>query len=257
MDNSKIEWTEATLNPVMGCTPVSEGCTKCYARAMMRRYAGRTGWPADPDTATLFPERLEQLRKWKQPRRVFMVSMGDPFHKDVPEPFIAQMFGAMEAYDWHTYMVLTKRPERMRQFCRGWWGQDVRPPAHIWLGVSAENQQRADERIPLLLDTPAAVRFVSIEPMLGPVDLTTIRDDGWRGNPEWSPGQPMGTMNALRHLDWVIAGGETGPGARSMDLDWVRRIRDDCQAASVPLFIKKLTPRGEHLLDGQEWRQYP
>lgn len=193
MAKSKIEWTEYSWNPVTGCTPVSEGCQNCYAKRMAKRLRGRCGYPADdPFRVTLHPERLEEPLKWKKPRRVFVCSMGDLFHEDVHPYDIMQIFNVMAKAKQHTFLVLTKRPERMLEFYKrlrpgnvipgpyfsitgigeGWAGSPPVLPDNIWLGVTAENQQRADERIPILLQIPATVRFVSCEPLLSAIDLT-------------------------------------------------------------------------------------
>ena len=218
--STKIEWAVnpdgskgETWNPVTGCTPISEGCQNCYAKRMSKRLAGRCGYPAyDPFQVTLHPDRLDEPLKWKKPRRVFVCSMGDFFHQDVPFEFIAQVWQTMNNAQQHIFMVLTKHPERMAKFISrlGWDIHD-----NVWLGVTAENQKRADERIPILLQIPAVVRFVSVEPMLEPVNLANCGK-----------------------IDWVICGGETGPGARPMHPDWVRNLRDQCQNAGVPFFFK-------------------
>ncbi len=186
MAKTRIEWAEVVWNPVSGCTPISEGCQNCYAKRMANRLRGRCGYPADdPFRVTLHPEKLEEPLKWKKPRRVFVCSMGDLFHEQVPDEYIAKVWEIMNNATQHTFLVLTKRPQRMKDFLArlGWYihDRDGYPMEavldeggkytlkNVWLGVTAENQQRADERIPILLQIPAAVRFVSIEPMLGPV----------------------------------------------------------------------------------------
>jgi len=213
----------------MGCDPVSEGCAHCYARAMIRRFAGRKGWPETPNGVTLFPERLEQPLRWRKPRHVFVCSMSDLFHQNVPFDFIDRVWRVMDNCPQHTFMVLTKRPARMLDY----WNRraDIARSmgvafSNVWLGVTAENQQRADERIPVLLDTPAAVRFVSIEPMLGPVNLL----DYMRG---------FGRFEQSAGLDWIIVGGETGPGARLMRAEWALSVAEQCTNAGVPFFFKK------------------
>jgi len=281
---SRIEWTDATWSPVTGCAPISEGCQNCYAKRMANRLRGRCGYPADdPFRVTLHPERLNEPLKWKTPRRVFVCSMGDLFHEDVHPYDIMQIFNVMAKAKHHTFLVLTKRPERMLEVYKrlrpgttipgpyfsitgkgeGWAGSPPSLPNNIWLGVTAENQQRADERIPILLEIPAAVRFVSVEPMLGPVDLS-----------EWKPfdgvcycqEDPRGCKPRLvkdcpeTAIDWVICGGETGPGARPIHPDWVRSLRDQCQAAGVPFFFKQWGEYGLNWLnddngkvEGSEW----
>lgn len=273
---TKIEWADAVWNPVTGCTKVSEGCRNCYAERMARRLAGRLGYPADePFRVTLHPERLAEPLRWRKPRRIFVCSMGDLFHEDVPDAFIAQVWHRMHLAQEHTFLVLTKRADRMRSWVShcgdaqalGWITHNGTPPAkayagtgiivgthrawplaNVWLGVSAEDQRSADERIPLLLDTPAAVRFVSCEPLLGPVDLYggdpdprlggTVAGRGLSLEPFWLPeDDPSGPPRPC--VTWVIAGGESGPGARPCHPDWVRSLRDQCQAADVPFFFKQ------------------
>ena len=249
---TKIEWAEETWNPVTGCTPVSEGCQNCYAARMARRLAGRCGYPADePFRVTLHPERLEQPAKWRKPRRIFVCSMGDLFHPDVPFSFVHEIFDyvAVDAGQ-HIYIVLTKRPERLRKFINEYEDWDSSEAPNIWLGVTAENQARADERIPVLLSIPAAVHFVSIEPCLGPVDL------GYTFAPAYvsAGGKPC--------LDWVILGCETGPGRRTMQPVWARDVKDQCVAAGVPFFLKQMYRNDGTLwklpeLDGRTWAEYP
>lgn len=245
MAKTKIEWADAVWNPVTGCTPISEGCQNCYAKRMANRLRGRCGYPADDFfKVTLHQERLNEPLKWKKPRRIFVCSMGDLFHEEVDDGFLCRVFDTMLAAKQHIFMILIKRPERMKNFImRCVHGI----PKNIWLGVTAENQQRADERIPILLQIPAAVRFVSVEPMLGPVDLTEYFSEyDYRPTYEYyreflkmqgieSDGKPALFKSGL---DWVICGGETGPKARPMHPDWVRSLRDQCQDAGVPFFFK-------------------
>ena len=279
MGKTKIEWTEYSWNPVSGCTPISEGCQNCYAKRMANRLRGRCGYPADePFKVTLHKDRLEEPLRLKKPRRVFVCSMGDLFHEDVPFEFIASVFGVMANSLQNTYMVLTKRPQRMKEFfdwlylsAASYYARDHRtvpydddrinvfimkiaseyginldfmrkwPLFNVWLGVTAENQARADERIPILLQIPAAVRFVSVEPMLGPVDLpeylppVTTKDF-------YAKMLPDGRIDSgyRKKLDWVICGGETGPGARPMHPDWVRSLVLQCKNAGVPIFVKQM-----------------
>lgn len=247
-DKSGIEWTDATWNPVSGCAKVSAGCKNCYAERDWARlghlptYMGR----AFTDVAC-HPERLAQPLRWRRPRRIFVNSMSDLFHPAVPDEFIEQVFAAMALSPHHTFQILTKRPDRMlrhpifshsgsclwvgvRQQAETLFGIDPgainKALSNVWLGVSVEDQAAADERIPLLLKTPAAVRWVSAEPLLGPVIL-------WR---DWT----------LEHraiikpsLDWLVVGGESGPKARSMDPAWARSLRDQCAAAGVPFHFKQ------------------
>jgi len=244
-DKSKIEWTDATWNPVTGCTKVSQGCKNCYAERVFPRTYGSLRKFTDVRT---HPDRLEQPLHWRKPRRVFVNSMSDLFHEDVPEVFIAAVFGVMLASRRHTFQVLTKRPALMFEFLtnvpdimaltcsaldqagieRGCGSAfddgDDWPLENIWLGVSVEDQATASERIPLLLQTPAAVRFVSYEPALEWVDLKKYLLPT-RGRPA---------------LDWLICGGESGPGARPFNVEWARSTIAQCKAAGVACFVKQL-----------------
>ena len=225
-----IEYVDETWNVVTGCTPVSEGCDHCYAKRMANRMRGRFGYDRDdPFKVTEHPDRFRQPLWWKKPRRIFACSMGDLFHKDVTLFCLHQMWEVMRECLQHTFLLLTKRPQRMKHFCQ-WHEQHFGPVRNIWLGVTAENQRTADERIPVLLDIPAAVRFVSVEPMLEPVSLA-----------KWMHPQCEETAGDWGdEPDWVIAGGETGPGARRMELVWARQLRDQCAEAGVPFFFKKV-----------------
>lgn len=262
---SKIEWTDVTWNPITGCSPTSEGCEHCYAERMAHRLAGRFGYPGDdPFRVTLHGDRLDDPFHWRKPRKVFVCSMGDLFHEDVPDVYRDSVLFPMYVLDaepLHTWILLTKRPGRAREYLGG------RPPLppNVWLGVTAENQQRADERIPILLDTPAAKRFVSCEPMLGPVDLTrcSVADDIRH--------DVLQSYQAERHknghwehiaarfpaLDWVICGAETGPGARPMQPRWAHDLWEQCLAAGVPFFFKKGTPGLSYDPDMLETREWP
>jgi protein gp37 len=285
-NNTGIEWTDATWNPIVGCTVVSPGCTNCYAMKMASRIermsAGAGRWshyngttqpskagPVWTGRVTLAHDAvlLAPLRK-RRPRRIFVNSMGDLFHESVPDDWIDKVFAVMALAPQHTFQVPTKRSKRMREYMRavvagkrsiihqaitmserGNWkaadaladsGYGARPLANVWLGVSAEDQARADERIPDLLATPAAVRFVSAEPLLGPIDLDGVPwPAGWdRGTDNPSDGiDPL--LFTRAHLDWVIVGGESGPHARPMHPDWARGLRDQCAAAGVPFFFKQ------------------
>lgn len=249
-DHSSIEWTDATWNPVTGCTKVSPGCDHCYAERLTERFNGKGSFAE----VRLHPDRLDQPLRWKKPRRVFVNSMSDLFHPDVPDSFIREVFdrmrlcdGGVDAvngcpYPQHTFQVLTKRPRRMLKLVHeGALGFDICPP-HIWLGVSVEDQKWAANRIPLLIATAAEVRFLSCEPLLGPIDLSP-----------W--------VEATAQLHWVIVGGESGPGARAMHEDWVRSLRDQCVTAGVAFFFKQwggFTPKaGGRTLDGVSWDQWP
>jgi protein gp37 len=255
---SSIEWTEATWNPVRGCAIVSPGCTNCYAMKQAHRfsgdgraYAGLTkltkGGPVWTGKAREVPELIGQPAQWRAPRRIFVNSMSDLFHEDVSDDFIARVFATMADCPRHTFQILTKRPQRMRQLLLHdlpYEGPEW-PLKNVWLGVSTEDQVRADERIPLLLETPAAVRWISAEPLLGPVLL----DDGvhsWltcRQRCTADTEAPCDSFVDLKHcyrgIDWVVAGGESGPGARPMHPDWARSLRDQCAAAGVPFFFKQ------------------
>jgi len=244
MAKSKIEWTEYSWNPVTGCSPVSEGCQNCYARRMAYRLRGRCGYPEDePFRVTMHLDRLDQPLKWKKPRMVFVCSMSDLFHENVEPTFIQDTFWVMEKAPQHIFMVLTKRPDNMRKLLHVFYSGGHELPKNIWLGVTAENQARADERIPILLQIPAAVRFVSVEPMLGPVDLELylpyvqhpLREE-WHRNGYHIRRLNRGIQSNV--LDWVICGGETGPGARPMCPDWVESILYQCKEAGIPFFFK-------------------
>lgn len=266
--STKIQWTDETWNPIHGCTPISEGCRNCYARRMARRLQGRCGYPSAPDyfNVTLRPDRLDQPLKWRKPRRVFVVSMGDLFHEDVPDEFIGDVWQVMQDCSQHTFQVLTKRPVRMMQWVNDYWNPAQNEMLNVWLGVTAENQATADERIPLLLQTPAAVRFVSAEPLLGMMNLENylgIWTDGIVDgrHQKFVVGRPLtpNLFTALakparatlyeNQLDWVITGGETGPGARPMHPDWARGLRDQCQRISEVAYFHK--HNGEHITEAQ------
>ncbi len=257
--NTKIEWCDATWSPVTGCTPISPACDHCYAKRMARRLAGRCGYPeGDGFAVTVHRDKLDDPFFWtdkpphKHPMRIFVVSMGDLFHPDVPDEAIDAVFSTILCARCHTFMVLTKRPQRMYDFIdRVWVAQRAAPMPNLWLGVTAENQRTADERIPILLQTPAAVRFISCEPLLGPLHLGPENCNV----PEWSM--------VDRTIDWIIVGGETGPGARRMRPEWARSLRDQATRAGVPFFFKKwgmFAPEGQvglHSLDGVEYHQLP
>jgi protein gp37 len=223
---STIEWTDATWNPVTGCTPVSEGCRHCYAERIVPRQGHAF------KEVTLHPDRLSVPLHWKKPRRIFVNSLSDLFHEDIPDEFIGKVFLTMAAAGQHIFQILTKRAGRMSKLL-------ANPPRsfpvvlcaggllpNVWLGVSCEDQKTADERIPLLLKTPAAVRFISAEPLIGPMDI-----EPYLGLADIDAVNPM--------LDWVIVGGESGPDARPMHPGWARALRDQCQLAGVPFFFKQ------------------
>jgi protein gp37 len=236
-DGSAIEWTDATWNPVTGCTKITRGCDNCYAARFSERFRGVQGHPFERGfDLTLRPERLIQPLTWRKPRMVFVNSMSDLFHKGVPRAFIEQVFDVMEKADWHVFQVLTKRSSLMRSFLRDRYRMSA-APKHIWMGVSVE-EACAKSRIAHLRESPAAVRFLSVEPLIG----------------------PTGPMD-LSGIHWVIAGGESGPRARPMQLEWARDVRDQCAAQGVPFFFKQwggLRPKtGGRSLDGREWNEFP
>jgi protein gp37 len=234
-DRSNIEWTDATWNPVTGCTKVSDGCKNCYAEALVERF-GKQKFT----DVTLHPERLELPLRWKKPRRVFVNSMSDLFHEAVADEFIVSVFGAMFLADQHIYQVLTKRPERMRNFLLEADAWKEAPRKNIWLGVSVENQAAADERIPLLMQTPAAVRFLSVEPLLEAVDLRADLTRLWAN----------GSLSWVSSLSWVIVGGESGAHRRECKVEWIADIVAQCEDAGIPCFVKQ----DSHRLPGQQGR---
>lgn len=241
-DRTGIEWTDATWNPVTGCTKVSLGCDHCYAETIAHRFDGTPAYPNGFDV-TLRPERLEQPLRWRKPRMIFVNSMSDLFHKDIPDEYIARVFAVMALARQHTFQMLTKRPARMRSLLRSpvfrcnvehaiagvvaafrpahVWYQSW-PLPNVWLGVSAENQTWADIRIPALIETPAAVHFVSAEPLLGGINFANL-----------SP------HSLLDELDWVIVGGESGAKARPMHPMWARSIRNQCDSHGVAFHFKQ------------------
>ncbi|MDX8513587.1 DUF5131 family protein [Mesorhizobium captivum] len=255
-DHSSIEWTDATWNPITGCSIVSPGCTNCYAMRLagtrLKNIDSRKGLTRDTKAGPVWTgevrlnkQWLYQPFDWKKPRRVFVCAHGDLFAENVPDDWILDVFTVMAAASHHTYQVLTKRADRMLEFVSrrdllddiyaNWYtfsggAREVQswPLHNIWLGVSAEDQKRADDRVPHLLETPAKVRFVSAEPLLGPIEFRDI----WDG------------LNSLNRrsgptLDWIIVGGESGRDARPMHPDWARSIRDQCAATGVPFFFKQ------------------
>lgn len=324
---SKIEWTDQTLNPAVGCSPVSPACDNCYAVRMATRLA------ANPKTAlrydgvvadgswtgrvNLFPEVMEKALRRKRPTRFFVGSMTDLFHPNIPLHFLDKIFAYMCVAPQHVFQILTKRPERMREYASsmytvGWkrrlqmqlppelqrskvWRDCNSPVANVWLGVTAENQLQADKRIPALIETPAAVRFVSVEPCLGEVHLEPYLLSSY--DKAAHDAQMTGEELRTDKLDWVICGGETGPGSRPMHPDWARSLREQCDTWGTPFFFKQwggwgfaggdcthflhtngalrtmgqrgADGKGEwpcarvgkkkagHLLDGREWREFP
>ena len=286
-----IEWTDATWNPTTGCDRISPGCDNCYALDMAARLKAmgnpryqRDGEPPRSGPGfglTIHHDLMELPKRWRKPRRVFVNSMSDLFHESVPLGAIEQVFETMALTPQHSYQVLTKRARRMQTVLgRGWpdgpcsgFVADHRtdPFPNVWLGVSVENQDWANARIPWLLKTPAAVRFLSVEPMLGPVDLSEWLDEG-----DWwcevcdsyvsatIDGQcaSCGFDDVVWHpvIDWVIVGGESGPKRRPFDPDWARTIRDQCEQAGCAFFYKQgsaLRPGQDRVLDGRTWDEYP
>lgn len=327
-DHTKIEWTDATWNPVTGCSVVSPGCTNCYAMRLagtrLKHHPSRAGLTRETKAGPVWTGEvrfneawLTQPLQWKRPRMVFVCAHGDLFHEDVPDAWIDQVFAVMALAPQHTFQVLTKRAARMRDYLgslgpsgprtwdritdaafeigrkvRGYGGSaglSTRPLPNVWLGVSAEDQLRADDRIPDLLATPAAIRFVSAEPLLASIrfdriddDVDTFEDCGGHPDPHWPSDTHDATwLNALTgqmeaearapdgtrrgsidvglrwkggKLDWIIVGGENGP--RMMRAEWAQAIRDQCAAANVPFFFKQWgthLPAGQIMADGRPW----
>jgi len=232
-DHSGIEWTDATWNPVTGCTKISPGCKNCYAERLARRLKAmgnpryRHGF-----IVTLHPDLLDLPLRWRAPRRIFVNSMSDLFHEAVPDAYIARVFAVMRLAHWHIFQILTKRSERLARL-----GAALEWPANVWAGVSVESA-RYTKRIRDLQQVAAAVRFLSIEPLLGPIHQIP-----------------------LEGIHWVIVGGESGGGRRRMDPEWAREIRNHCVAAGVPFFFKQWggrTPKANgRELDGRQWDQLP
>ncbi len=280
-DRSGIQWTEASWNPVRGCSVISPGCHNCYAMKQAHRFSG-TGKPYDGLTkltvasgpqwngeVRFIESMLDQPLRWTRPRRIFVNSMSDLFHDGVSNEQIAAVFGVMAASPQHTFQVLTKRPERMREWFRWYEGDsgagasataavfaaedatgrnldvdhfcDARwPLPNVWLGVSAEDQKRWDERVPVLVDTPAALCWVSAEPLLGPIDMSggiweppgSYFQLPGMSEPQWDSGNGF--------LDWIVVGGESGSGARPCRIEWVFNMVEQCRRAGVPIFVKQM-----------------
>ncbi|MBE5453442.1 hypothetical protein E3G52_000306 [Mycobacteroides abscessus] len=301
----------ATWNPVTGCDKVSPGCDRCYAETFAERWRGTPGhYYENGFDVQLRPDKLDLPLRWTKPRRIFVNSMSDLFHDKVPDDYIARVFAVMALAPRHTFQVLTKRHGRMRSLltrcehsgahrpgidfrsAMAWAVSKANPDRlprvpddaetrvfrdtpwplpNVWLGVSAEDQKRADVRIPALLETPAAVRFISAEPLLGPIDLTRRQfdSDGFEltywltGRPHWGEPEPqpcpnggtieMSSLEIGPRLDWVIVGGESGRGARAMHPDWARSLRDQCAATGVPFLFKQW---GEHEPSSRNIRGY-
>lgn len=248
MASTKIEWATVVWNPVVGCTKVSRGCKNCYAEVQARRFMGIRNFSAGDRSiqhVTLRPDRLEAPLHWRKPRRVFGNSMSDLFHKDVPLWFLHQVFGVMAKTPQHTYMILTKRPERMQELLRDpafenriyqlSLASTPWPLPNVWPGVSVEDPPTARARIPLLLQTPAARRFVNYEPALEKVDFTP-----WLPCHCGAPDQMARREEWRNQIDWLIIGGESGPRARPFDIAWASSSIAQCRAAGVPAFVKQL-----------------
>ena len=237
-EHSSIEWTDATWNPIRGCSKVSPGCMHCYAETFAERFRGVRGHPFEQGfDLRLVPEKLAEPFRWKRPRMIFVNSMSDLFHERVAEQYIGEVVRIMNRADWHTYQVLTKRSQRMQTLLSTAFRSLAESP-NIWWGVSVENRRHGLPRIDHLRDTPAAVRFLSIEPLL----------------------EDLGTLN-LSGIDWVIVGGESGPGARPMQESWILAIRDQCQSAGIPFFFKQWggvrKSKGGRILDGRLCNDLP
>lgn len=231
--NSTIEWTDATWNPVRGCTKISPGCKHCYAERFAERFRGVKGHPFEHGfDLRLVEGKLEEPLHWKKPQRIFVNSMSDLFHEAVPLEYIQRVFEVMNYANWHQYQVLTKRAERLEELA-----PKLPWTPHIWMGVSVENRGYL-WRVEHLRRTKAHVKFLSVEPLLG----------------------PLGEVN-LRAIDWVIAGGESGPGARQMDAEWVKDIRNQCINANVAFFFKQWggvhKKKAGRELEGQTWDEMP
>ncbi len=277
MADTNIEWATKVWNPVRGCTIVSKGCTNCYAMKQAHRFAGpggkykgltkmSRGGPVWTGEVRMVPEMLEAPLTWRKPQRVFVNSMSDLFHEDLLFALIDQVFAVMALCPQHTFQVLTKRPYRMRQYLSHTTGPDnlltrvihaaqgIKMPRgqrkpdglgwpyrNVWLGVSVEDQATADERIPLLLETPAALRWVSYEPALGPVDFRPLMTRC--PVHDFDGGFCVGPCPTRRRIAWIVVGGESGPGARPFDVEWARSTVEQCKAAGVPVFVKQLGAR--------------
>jgi len=279
MADTKIEWANKVWNPVTGCSKISPGCLNCYAERMAKRLAGRFGYPVDNHfSVTIHPHRLGEPAAWRKSKRVFVCSMADLFHEEVPVEFLLQIFGRMNAAKHHIFMLLTKRPENVLDFCmqvglvpsglpspfcstpsgEAW-------PKNVGLGCTAENQEMADKRIPILLQIPAEVRFVSIEPMLGSVDISsfmgsvsgcTINCPTTKNSCRAQSGDCRLSVHTLRGIDWVICGGESGPKARYMNPEWASSIKRQCKKNNVPFFMKQMSGKTP-IPDFLQGREFP
>lgn len=277
MGKTKIEWATMVWSVVTGCTKVSQGCRNCWAKSLHdkrhKAYLAGKKMPkqyAQPfEVVQMHPDRLDEPLHWRKPQRIFVASGGDLFHPDVPDSFIMAVWRTMISASQHTFIILTKRLDRMRSFCNRIWVSMVVPRIYslddpmgyppinpfilknVWLGVSVENQATADERIPLLLQTPAAIRFVSVEPMLEGIDLSAYIG---LNKSEWTADELLTT----NFLDWTICGGESGPGARPHpSRKEVEDLMAQCYSAGVPFFLKQMWDEKMPVLDGRIWDQYP
>lgn len=282
MNRTDIEYLDYTWNPTKGCSPVSEGCANCWAKRMSKRLAGmdaRGYLESDSFAVECLEWKLDEPLAVKKPARIGVSFMGDPFHDEVPFEFVDAVWSRMSRCPQHTFIILTKRPKRMAEFVSevGVFNYDVLP--NVQLGVSVSNQKDADEFIPILLKIPASVRFVSVEPMLGPVDLSeqftmmTCLECGPVSVKYWtsmktcircrerlgcaSTDAPGLIRDPRAAISWVICGAETGPGARPMEYKWAVDLFDQCQAAGVPFFSKADPSGGRLSIRGQVWEQYP
>lgn len=237
-DNSKIEWTDATWNPVRGCSKVSPGCMNCYAETFAERFRGVPGHPFEQGfDLRLVPEKIAEPLRWRTPKMIFVNSMSDLFQEQVPDEYIVNVARVMRLANWHTYQVLTKRSERMRALLRGKL-RFVSNQSNIWWGVSVENKKHGLPRLEHLREAPAQVRFLSIEPLL----------------------EDLGNFS-LKGINWVIVGGESGPGSRPMAKTWVLSIRNQCKRAQVPFFFKQWggvrKAATGRTLDGKTYNEFP
>jgi protein gp37 len=244
-EKSSIEWTDSTWNPVTGCTKVSPGCKHCYAETFAERFRGVKGHPYEQGfDLRIWPERFDLPLRWKSPRTIFVNSMSDLFHRDIPDAVVETLFETMRKADWHTFQVLTKRPERMRAFVLDRAKRSLAPAVvqpNTWLGTSVESQHYV-ARAAAVCDLPVSVRFLSCEPLLGPLDLRKVLD-------------------LEKGINWVIVGGESGHGARPMEKEWVLSIQSQCEDAGVPFFFKQWGGRNKkragRVLDGRTWDEMP
>jgi protein gp37 len=235
---SAIEWTDSTWNPVRGCTKVSPGCKHCYAHTFAERFKGVPGHPYEQGfNIRLVPEMLDRPLSWKKPQRIFVNSMSDLFHPNVPDDYVAQVANVMIEANWHTFQVLTKRADRLEKALKTYLSKAA-SSLHIWWGVSVEDKKYGVPRIQHLRKSTATVKFLSVEPLL----------------------EDLGTLN-LKGIDWVIAGGESGPGARTMEVSWVDSIRRQCEAKKVAFFFKQWggvkKAKTGRLLNGRTYDELP